>query len=280
MEGTPARRRAPRRSGEGGETVRAHVPTAAGPDPEWISAPDSEAEVLNDHRLVGALLHELNNALLVSRGNVEYLASRLRDSGGSIPDPLRRDCVAAVDDATVGLDHLARMTDACRAHVSGRTAPMTCVDLAEVARTSAALAGCAAGGCELIVEEESGGGRAYVVGDFGELCQLVVNLGLNAIEACRTRTTGTNIIRLGVNLEDRFAGITVDDNGPGFSRHVGPRLFEFGESEPGAVRGRGIGMWVVARIARRHGGSVDVTSTPGEGTRVCVRLPRRRTGGG
>jgi signal transduction histidine kinase len=50
------------------------------------------------------------------------------------------------------------------------------------------------------------------------------------------------------------------------------RVFSLFFSSKG-VKGTGLGLFISNKIADKHGGSIDVESTPGEGSRSRVRLP-------
>jgi signal transduction histidine kinase len=71
--------------------------------------------------------------------------------------------------------------------------------------------------------------------------------------------------------------LEVRDRGPGIPRDEQARIFERffrgrdARSRP--VRGSGIGLSLVKSIARAHGGSVEVQSTPGEGSTFIVHVP-------
>ena len=72
--------------------------------------------------------------------------------------------------------------------------------------------------------------------------------------------------------------VEIDDSGVGISRDLLPRLFEpfyRPEHEPeSSTSGLGLGLSLVARIARLHGGSARIDSAGvGHGTRVTVRIP-------
>ena len=67
--------------------------------------------------------------------------------------------------------------------------------------------------------------------------------------------------------------ITVEDEGIGIDPEMLDSLFQFGISTKGK-RGNGMGLWAVRKLVTRRGGSVDVDSTPGKGSRFTVRWPR------
>ncbi|WP_328580695.1 sensor histidine kinase [Streptomyces sp. NBC_00370] len=69
--------------------------------------------------------------------------------------------------------------------------------------------------------------------------------------------------------------LAVADGGPGIPAEALPRLFDrFYRADPAhSGDGSGLGLAIVAAVAQAHGGSVEVSSAPGEGTCVTVRLP-------
>lgn len=73
-------------------------------------------------------------------------------------------------------------------------------------------------------------------------------------------------------LEDEMVVITVSDTGEGMDEQTRSRLFEpfFSASTSG---GTGLGMLVVANVVEAHQGTIEVQSTPGQGTSVFIRLP-------
>jgi len=78
-----------------------------------------------------------------------------------------------------------------------------------------------------------------------------------------------------------FCRITVQDNGIGFEQKYADRIFTpfkrlHGRSE---YSGTGMGLAICRRIVERHGGNIDVESTPGEGTTFTVQLPVDRQDG-
>jgi len=110
--------------------------------------------------------------------------------------------------------------------------------------------------------------------DAAQIEDAVHGLLTNAIEAIDG--DGAVIVRLSECDRDNGAGrevvIEVEDNGRGVSEEDLSRIFSpFFSTNP---NGAGLGLPAVRRIARAHGGRVEVTSTPGRGSTFTMRLPR------
>ena len=116
-------------------------------------------------------------------------------------------------------------------------------------------------------------GEAIVLGDRVRLRQVIDNLLTNA----RTHTPVETPMHLTVRCDGDIAELIVADEGPGIPSAAQERVFErFWRGDPGRSRARGgtgLGLSIVASIVAAHGGTVDLTSAPGEGTTFTVRLP-------
>jgi signal transduction histidine kinase len=77
---------------------------------------------------------------------------------------------------------------------------------------------------------------------------------------------------------DRACTVSVHDEGGAIPPEALPRLFDrfyrADGSRTRATGGAGLGLAIARQVARRHGGDIEMTSAPAEGTRVVVRLPR------
>src|SRR6185295_6907320 len=76
----------------------------------------------------------------------------------------------------------------------------------------------------------------------------------------------------GPNLtEGEYLRLEVTDNGCGMTKEVQARIFDpYFTTKP---TGRGLGLAAVQGIVRGHGGTINVTSAPGRGTRFEILLP-------
>ncbi len=106
------------------------------------------------------------------------------------------------------------------------------------------------------------------------LYQVWFNLIVNAIKF--SRPDGT--IRIETAVE-REVSVTVTDTGIGIGEeelpHIFERFYKADKSRTPARSGSGLGLAIVRRIVELHGGSVSVSSKPGEGSAFTVRLPYR-----
>jgi signal transduction histidine kinase len=123
------------------------------------------------------------------------------------------------------------------------------------------------------VDLEVAGERATTVGDAGELTALVGNLVSNAVKYSGSGDT----VHVGVAAQDGEVAFTVTDHGIGIHAQDRTRLFEEFRrgTDPEALSrpGTGLGLAIVDRIVRRHGGRVEVESSPGAGSTFRVFLP-------
>lgn len=72
------------------------------------------------------------------------------------------------------------------------------------------------------------------------------------------------------------ACLSVADQGPGIDERSRQRIFEKFEQVVAGSKvhgGFGLGLWIAARLARAHGGSIEVETQPGRGSCFTLRLP-------
>ncbi|MGE5176532.1 MAG: two-component system sensor histidine kinase NtrB [Hyphomicrobiales bacterium] len=106
--------------------------------------------------------------------------------------------------------------------------------------------------------------------DADQMQQVFLNLILNALQA--TPDGGTVTIR-GRRATVPVGGVVVEieDTGPGISAEHLPRIFEpFYTTRP---KGTGLGLFVAHGIVQHHGGTLEVESEQGRGTRFRITLP-------
>jgi signal transduction histidine kinase len=108
-----------------------------------------------------------------------------------------------------------------------------------------------------------------IVADPGQLHQVLVNLAVNAIQAM---PKGGELEIETMHRSGQVA-LVVRDTGTGMSREVLSRIFDPFFTTKGVGEGTGLGLPVVHGIVTGHGGTIEVKSEPGRGSRFEVRLP-------
>ena len=110
-------------------------------------------------------------------------------------------------------------------------------------------------------------------GDSGKLMQIFYNLTDNAIKytpenghiAVRLAQSGANVL---FAVTDDGIGIPEEDQ-----KHIFERFYRVDKARSRATGGTGLGLSIVRQLAAMHGGTVSVSSKPGQGATFTVTLP-------
>ncbi|HEV8640442.1 MAG TPA: GAF domain-containing protein [Methylomirabilota bacterium] len=232
----------------------------------------SQAQLVRAERLsalgemAAGVAHDFNNLLAIILGRADLLLRRLKDSD------LTGWVEAIRQAARDGADTVRRIQEFTRTRT---TRSFARVDLSEVLREVVELTR------PRWKDEAQSRGVHYgvtvvgeappVAGRPEELREVFANLLTNALDAMPDG--GRCVLRMGT--EGDAVAIAVADTGSGMSGEVRQRVFEPFFTTKGQ-RGTGLGLAVAWGIVTRHGGTIDVESTPGRGSTFTVRLPLGR----
>lgn len=126
--------------------------------------------------------------------------------------------------------------------------------------------------CELLHAAE---GEASGHWDSDRVAQVLTNLVTNAVQYGAANAP----ISISTRGDQDHVVLQVHNHGAAIPADRLPVLFQPMQRGPQiadrASRSVGLGLYIVREIVRRHGGTIDVTSTEDEGTTFRVRLPRR-----
>jgi signal transduction histidine kinase len=105
-----------------------------------------------------------------------------------------------------------------------------------------------------------------------QLVQLLLNLVMNAADACGERGT------ISITLEPTPLGarVSVTDDGPGVAPEVRARLFEPFVTTKEVGKGTGLGLAVSRGLVEAGGGSIDLDESYTAGARFVIELPTAR----
>ncbi len=222
--------------------------------------------------LVSTVSHELRTPLTSVVGHLELLEDAVTEG-------------APVDHATFHVLHrnlrrVLTLTDELlmlKKIDGGAGTGNTVVDLRLVARDVVASLQPQAGTAGVSLRLAPLGGPVLITGNVVELERVVLNLVDNAVKY----TPSDGEVEVTIEHTSRFVRLVVKDSGIGISANDQEELFAefFRSTNPTALAmpGTGLGLSIVRRIVQRHGGSIRVTSAPGEGSTFAVRLPLSHT---
>lgn len=221
--------------------------------------------------LAAGLAHEIKNPLAGIQGVVDILIRR-RDKN----DP-EREALEGVRHEVERIDSTVRaLLDRARPRlVSVRTSSLSDIVVRAINLARAQLANTAQGDRNVSIEFDPPVDPITIAIDPAQIEDAVLNLIINAIEA--VDGDGTVTIQVARSENERSEGfedeavVEVKDNGRGISEEDINRIFNpFFTTRPG---GTGLGLPAVRRIARAHGGRVEVSSSPGRGSSFTIHLP-------
>lgn len=127
--------------------------------------------------------------------------------------------------------------------------------------------------------------NSMILGDKAKIHSIFLNVGVNALDACRNSSGLISITDDVVTLDEnssllkQFSGskgkyvkITFEDNGTGMSEETMDHIFEpfYSCNKDG---GAGLGMSIVYAGIKYHKGCIEVISSPKQGTKICLYFP-------
>jgi PAS domain S-box-containing protein len=221
--------------------------------------------------LAAGLAHEIKNPLAGIQGAVDILIRR-RDKN----DP-EREALEGMRHEVERIDGTVRaLLDRARPRLASvRASSLTDIVGRAVSLARAQLTTAAGSGHRVNIEFEPPSDPITISIDPAQIEDAVLNLIINAIEAADSDDQVK--IRVARSQNDSVEGVEdeaiveVSDNGRGISEEDLTRIFNpfFTTS----ASGTGLGLPAVRRIARAHGGRVEVSSSPGKGSTFTIRLP-------
>jgi len=239
-----------------------------------------EAQLRESHKMqamgtmAGGIAHDFNNILHAILGNAGLAMADCS------PDSAALESLREIEKAARRARDLVRQILTFSRNEPAR---LSAVDLSEALHdTERLLRVTLPPHIELIIP--SGVQLPAVQADPTQVEQALVNLCTNAIHAIgdargtvRVEATATFIHthqgeRLGMPAGD-YVSISVHDNGPGMDAATLQRVFEPFFTTKSVGQGTGLGLSVVHGVMRTHSGSVDVQSTPGEGSCFTLYFP-------
>ncbi|MCP5533285.1 MAG: PAS domain-containing protein [Akkermansiaceae bacterium] len=225
-----------------------------------------ESERLNALTLLAAgVAHEIGNPLNSLDIHLQLLGRKLRKLPPGDRKPLEENLATARDEIQRLDSILKQFLHAVRPTLPRRES----CDLNEIIRESLRLVEpeLESRGVEVVLDLDESLPPASV--DAGQFRQVFYNLVRNAYQAL-PGDKGRITLRSRASEYEHL--VSIEDEGTGISpEHMGTLFEPYQTTKP---TGSGLGLLIVRRIVREHGGEISVESQQGHGTRVILHLPR------
>ena len=213
---------------------------------------------------ISGVAHELNNPLATILSWSERLAER------NVDEKTKQGLEVILGEA----ERAARIVRNLLTFARKRQTTRAMVDLNQVVRETLALRAYEQKVSNIQVVEALANGLPEVFVDGHQIKQVLLNLIINAEQACLgAHGRGTIVVRTMHDSERGSAVLEVNDDGPGIPEERQGKVFDpfFTTKEVG--QGTGLGLTVAYAIAREHGGRIWLESRKGQGASFFVELP-------
>jgi signal transduction histidine kinase/ActR/RegA family two-component response regulator len=234
-------------------------------------------------QMASGVVHDINNSLSPILGYSELLLNTMPE----LPDKARK-CLQIINRSSDDIAHtVARMREFYRS--TANSEPLSEVDLNEIIQEVIELTRprwrdiSQSHGTNINLETELEPDLPPLLCDPSDLREALTNLVFNAVDALPHGGTITLATRALDSADAPEAGhggrrvqIEVRDNGVGMDEKTRQRCFEPFFSTKVQRGGTGLGLAMVYGMMQRHEGTIDLDSTPGQGTTVRLTFPVRK----
>ncbi len=225
-----------------------------------------EAEKLNAVTLLAAgVAHEIGNPLNSLNIHLQLMERETRQLPAAAAQRLRED----IGVARAEIARLDRIVNQFLRAIRPTLPDLKPCAVNEVVEATLASLDREIADRDVLVERELANELPKIWADRTQLQQAFYNVVRNAVQAMRPG----GILRVQTALDDAHVSVSFTDTGPGIPAEQMGRIFEPYFTTKGI--GSGLGLMIVQRIVREHGGTIEVESRAGRGTTFRIKLPVR-----
>jgi len=215
--------------------------------------------------LATGVAHEIGNPLNSLHIHLQLMERRLRKLPEEARESLRESVEIAKEEIT-RLDSIVNQFLRALRPIPLETRPE---NINAIVEESVAFLEAEIADRDILVEQELRPDLPLLEVDRNQLKQVFYNIIKNAFQAMKSE----GILRIRTDRDDHFISISFADTGGGISPDHMSSIFQ--PYFTTKAKGSGLGLLIVRRIVRAHGGEVDLVSNEGIGLTLTIRLPLR-----
>jgi signal transduction histidine kinase len=217
-------------------------------------------------QLAAGAAHEIRNPLTAIRSTIQYLGKGMKDV----------DKLEMIEELMEEVDRINKIVQGLLSFSKPSELEMTKVDIEKLLQQTLVLLNNTIIKSHVVVTVDVNIKNTVVTADASQLKQVFLNVILNAIEAMENSETKQLSLRVesgrSLDYQSRYMLISISDSGKG----IDPDDIEniFNPFYTTKKDGTGLGLPISFGIINRHGGEMEITSRPGEGATVLIKLPQ------
>ena len=225
-----------------------------------------ESERLNALTLLAAgVAHEIGNPLNSLHIHLQLMARKIRELDGAAKTELQE----SVNVARAEISRLDSIVTQFLRAIRPSKPQLASGNINTLVEEAVHFFGPEIKDRDMVVEQELRSDLPLVQVDRDQMKQAFYNVIKNSLEAMKRR----GILRIRTDMDSSHVIVSFKDTGGGISAEDLSRVFE--PYFTTKTTGSGLGLLIVRRIVREHGGELGIETSEGKGVTVTIRLPFR-----
>lgn len=215
--------------------------------------------------LAAGVAHEIGNPLNSLHIHLQLMERKLR----KLPESQRKDLANSLEVAREEIQRLDTIIHQFLGAIRPAHLNLQTENINQLVQESVSFLQNEIRDRNILVELELRSDLPLLEVDRNQLKQAFYNVIKNAFQAMQQ----DGLLRIRTDLEDEWLTVSFTDSGGGISPEFMSKIFE--PYFTTKASGTGLGLLIVRRIVREHGGEIDLVSDEGKGLTFTIRLPLR-----